>query len=74
MFLCGDAYLDERGILEKSDRLAFREIEEAFRMIDSPTIPVYIPTDDNQAWLAALRNGQISRTILCVSSRTGGVD
>ena len=64
MFLCGDAYLDERGILEKSDRLAFREIEEAFRMIDSPTVPVYIPTDDNQAWLAALRSGQVSRTAL----------
>ena len=64
MFLCGDAFLDERGILEKSSRLAFREIEEAFRMIDSPTIPVYIPSHDNQAWLAALRSGEISRSML----------
>ena len=64
MFMCGDEFLDERGILEKSGRLAFREIEEAFRLIDSPTVPVYIPGEGNQAWLAALRNGQISRTIL----------
>lgn len=64
MFLCGDDYLDERGILEKSGRLAFREIEEAFRMIDSPTIPVYIPSDDNRDNLAALRSGEVSRTLL----------
>lgn len=64
MFMCGGAFLDERGILEKSSRLAFREIEEAFKMIDSPTVPVYIPSDDNQDWLAALRSGEISRTVL----------
>ena len=64
MFLCGDDYLDERGILEKSGRLAFGEIEEAFRMIDSPTIPVYIPSDGNRDNLAALRSGEVSRTLL----------
>lgn len=64
MFMCGDAFLDERGILEKSNRLAFREIEEAFRIIDSPTVPVYIPSEENRSDLAALRNGEIGRTML----------
>lgn len=64
MFMRGDAFLDQKGILEKSKRLAFKEIEEVFKLIDTQTIPIYIPTDENRWMLSEMRAGRATRNIL----------
>lgn len=61
MFLRGDAFLDQKNIVEMSARLLFQDIDESFRLIDSRTVPVYIPTEENRQELAALRSGCATR-------------
>lgn len=61
MYLRGDAFLDQKGIMDMSSQLSFRDIDEVFRLIDSQTMPVYIPADENQKELAALRDGCATR-------------
>lgn len=61
MFLRGDAFLDQKDIVDMSSRLLFREIDKAFQLIDSQTVPVYIPADENQEELANLRSDCATR-------------
>jgi len=61
LFMVGEDALDTNGIVEKSTRLAFKDVKESFRMIDDETIPVYIPNERNALLLQALRDRTISR-------------
>lgn len=64
MFMRGDDFMDQKKIVAMSDQLAFADIERAFTLIDSQTIPIYIPTRENQADLLRLRSGDVSRDLL----------
>lgn len=64
MFIRGRPFLDQQDIMRLSDGPMFREIEAAFRLIDSQTIPVYLSVAEDQAELADLRQGLATRTTL----------
>lgn len=58
---------DFRHILELCAELQFRDMSEAFHVIDDDTTPAYIPTegrDGNAALLDALRAGDVNRSLL----------
>lgn len=56
--------VDQKKIVEMSNQLAFADIERAFTMIDSQTIPVYIPTRENAEDIALLRAENVTRDVL----------
>jgi len=56
--------LDAAAILEKSGKLAFGSIAEAFRLIGEDTEAVYIPTEENAEMIELLRKGIVSRWLL----------
>ena len=64
MFMRGDAFLDQKDVMEMSRQLAFRDIDAAFKLIDTQTIPVYIPTRENHELLSQLRDGYATRSVL----------
>lgn len=55
----GDQALDTKGILDAHDRgikgclMPFRQIEERFKLIDTPTVPVYIEVNKEARQLCA---------------------
>lgn len=57
----GKEALDEKKILQACAQLNFRQVEREFKLIESETIPVYIPTAENASLLDALRAGSIDR-------------
>ena len=69
MFMKGDAFLDQKNIVDLSRQLAFRDIDREFKIIDTQTIPVYIQTNENQYDLDEMRLGRVTRSIL---RRLGG--
>lgn len=62
LFVLGDDALDVNGIIPLSDRLAFRDMDAKFHIIDQQTIPIYIPTAENTQLLQELRERTISRS------------
>lgn len=64
MFIRGRLFLDQQDIMRLSGGPMFRQIEAAFRLIDSQTIPVYLSVTEDQAELADLRQGLATRTTL----------
>lgn len=61
LMMKGRDHLDDKNILQKCAQGYFRQVEQDFRLIDSETIPVYIPTEKNRPLLDALRVGEIDR-------------
>lgn len=59
-----DGSFDKKDIVGLSNELAFQNIDREFKLIDTMTIPVYIPALENKELLAALREGWISRNLL----------
>lgn len=53
-------FIDSRRILRSCEAFNFRTAEDDFRLIDSDTVPVYIPTAGNEALLDALRTGNFT--------------
>lgn len=62
--------MDAKKILEKSNALEFQKINDAFQMIESQTIPVYIPNEENRALLDQLREGKPTRAVLRALGRS----
>ena len=65
--MLGDAALDKRHILrlhENDANLPFERIAERFRLIDTPTVPVYIPLPgEGTALCERLERNDIDRTL-----------
>lgn len=64
LYLKGDAELDRKNILDADiARIAdFPEMAKRFQLIDSPTIPVYLPiNDESQRLCSRLINGDVDR-------------
>lgn len=65
----GDDALDQKKILSglngtmEGRIFPFATAAQRFRLIESPTVTVYVPLPENAALLDALRNGQCSREI-----------
>lgn len=62
--------MDAKKILEKSNALEFQKINDEFQMIESQTIPVYIPNVENQVLLDQLREGKPTRAVLRTLGRS----
>ena len=62
--------MDAKKILEKSNALEFQRINDAFQMIESQTIPVYIPHAQNRELLDLLREGKPTRAVLRALGRS----
>lgn len=62
--------MDAKKILEKSNALEFQKINDAFQMIESQTIPVYIPRAENRELLDRLREGKPTRAVLRALGRS----
>ncbi len=62
--LLGDSRLDLNRILDSCKKLAFRQIEKDFKMIEQNTIPVYIETEDNTQLIQQLRYGKVTRGLM----------
>lgn len=62
LFVLGPTALDANDIIAQNCRLAFRDVDADFRIIDQQTIPVYIPTEENHRLLQELRDQMISRS------------
>lgn len=60
----GDKALDIHGILDMCRKFEFEKIAKNFRMIETNTRTIYIPTEQNRNDLDALRNGLYSRTLM----------
>ena len=57
-------FIDRKGILPDCEAFNFRTAAEHFRLIETDTVPVYIPTPDNGALIGALCDGSYTgRTI-----------
>ena len=56
---------DKHGILRlmADDFFPFRTVAERFRLIDSPTVTVYVPRDEGAELIARLRAGEHSRSL-----------
>ena len=67
--LRGDAALDSKQILESEAKFNFRKTADAFRLIESETVTIYIPTDENAADIQCLRQGLYSRSLMRRLSR-----
>lgn len=63
--------LDTSKTLSSEARLAYRETAEHFRFIDTDTVTVYIPTDENAEDIKALRDGHYSRELFRRLGRCG---
>ncbi|WP_190973542.1 CRISPR-associated helicase Cas3' [Bifidobacterium callitrichos] len=65
--MLGDASLDKRHILrlhENDANLPFERIAERFKLIDTPTVPVYIPlSGEGEALCDRLERNDIDRTL-----------
>ena len=61
-----DAFLDFKDIMGMSEdgTLPFADIAEAFRLIDTPQKPIYIPKAENEDLTKRLKAGERSRDIL----------
>lgn len=60
----GDRSLDDKGILEMCPKLMMSTIARAFRLIESDTRTIYIPTGDNADAIERLRAGTLSRGLM----------
>lgn len=70
--LRGTQNLDKKRIMEKVEQYAFRDIAEAFRLIESDMYTVYIPWKEEGEKLAGrLRAGQYNRSLLRNLGRYG---
>ena len=56
--------LDQEDILSLCRSMSLAEIAKKFHLIDSETVAVYIPSDENKALLEALRAGHYTRQTL----------
>lgn len=54
-------FIDSKEILPACKGFCFRTAAERFRIIETDTVPVYIPTEHNGALLDALRAGSYTR-------------
>ena len=67
--LKGDAALDQAGVLDafarglRGNMFPFAAVAERFHLIDSPTVPVYLPIDEGEALVEQLRRGEVSRRL-----------
>ena len=67
--LKGTEALDQRHILDAFRRgingcmFPFAQVAQSFRIIDSPTSTVYIPTEENGEIISQLRSGQATRNL-----------
>lgn len=68
--LRGDASLDSHQVLRSEAGFSFRKTAEAFRLIESDTVTLYIPTDENREDIQALRQGLFSRSLMRRLSRS----
>ena len=60
----GEDALDVKGILKMCPSMELKSIAEVFRLIESDTYTVYIPTDENSEDLKRLRDGDYSRSLM----------
>ena len=58
------SYTDKKEILKNSAALNFKTVEKDMRLIETDTLTILIPTEDNEALLAEVRNGQYTRETL----------
>lgn len=65
----GDSALDQQAILSAFQKgikgcvLPFAQVSEKFHLIESPTIPLYIPMGDGQPLVEMLQKGLVSRDL-----------
>ncbi len=57
-------YIDKKEILKNSAALNFKTVEKDMRLIETDTLTIFIPTEDNVGLLAELRNGEYTRETL----------
>lgn len=69
-FTLGKEAMDAKKILEKSNALEFQKINDAFQMIESQTVPVYIPQAETREPLDLLRDGKPTRAVLRALGRS----
>lgn len=60
----GEQSLDAKGILAMCGKCQFRQIAQAFHMIDSDTCTVYVPDEANADDIHWLRQGAYSRALM----------
>lgn len=60
----GEDALDVKGILKMCPSMELKSIAEVFRLIESDTYTVYIPTDENSEDLKRLQDGDYSRSLM----------
>lgn len=70
LFVLGEQALDAKQILNQSNQLAFQDIQDSFKIIETQTIPVYIPTPENEHLLQELREGRPTRNTLRLLGRS----
>lgn len=68
--LRGDTSLDSKQILCSEAAFTFRKTADAFRMIESDTVTIYIPTDKNAEDIQSLQQGLFSRALMRRLSRS----
>lgn len=71
LYLIRGNALDMKGILPQACKMEFRSVSEQFRLIDSDTVTVFIPTEDNAGLIDELRSGQINRNSMRRLSQYG---
>lgn len=64
LFIKGEEALDVKNILSLSEGQQFRTIAKEFCLIEEETVPIFIPTQENDKLLSRLRAGEISRELL----------
>lgn len=57
-------FIDKKGILPACARFDFRTVGDSFKLIETDTVPVYIPTEGNAPLLDALRSGHYDRRMI----------
>ncbi len=68
----GGQNLDKKGIMEKVEQYAFRDIAEAFRLIESDTYTIYVPWgEEGESLVGRLRAGEYNRSLLRKLGRYG---
>ena len=60
----GENTLDAKHILEMCPQMKLRSIAEEFRLIESDTRTIYIPTDENEEDLQRFRMGMMNRSLM----------
>jgi CRISPR-associated endonuclease/helicase Cas3 len=73
LFLKGDEAQDTQRIMNmmKNRTLPFADIADAFRMIDSNAVTVYIPTEESRPLIEQYRSGIINRALMRKLGRFG---